>query len=68
MRQFIPTMAIELSQDRFDKWIIEGHSFAWTVYGRAVVLYDDKEKQPLFNTDENAVTVEKEITQRYTAG
>ncbi len=66
-KNFIPTTAIILSESRFDKWITEGYPFARTVYKRAVVLYGEKEKQPLVNNDSPAA-VEKENNEIYIMG
>ncbi len=66
-KNFIPTTAIILIENRFDKWITEGHPFARTVYERAVILYGEKEKQPLFHND-NPAAVEKENNEIYTTG
>jgi HEPN domain-containing protein len=67
-KNFIPTTAIILIENRFDKWITEGHPFARTVSEKAVILYGEKEKQPLFNADKDVAAVEKENNEIYTTG
>lgn len=66
-RNFIPATAVVLNENRFDKWLTEAHPFARTVYKRAVILYGEKEKQPLSNND-NPDAVEKENNEIYTTG
>lgn len=66
-KNFITTTAIILIDNRFDKWLTEGHPFARTVSEKAVILYGKKEKQPLFNKD-NPAAVEKENNEIYKRG
>ncbi|MGN6212717.1 HEPN domain-containing protein [Parafilimonas sp.] len=66
-KNFIPTTAVILNENRFDKWIMEGHPFVRTVYERAVMLYGEKEKRLLPDTS-NAAAIEKENNEIYTAG
>ena len=64
----MPVTAVVLSQERFEEWLMEGHTFAHVVHSKAVLLHGERETAFVSITTKGEAASQKENNAVYTSG